>query len=274
MYPETRTPCVRTLERPKMKTRIVLCLLLLALGVFPALAQDSDTTRTLIYNDFSFDYDESLGNNVSIRNVPADPVPVQRSGSPQIARTQITLYDSGDIRSIDINLMDMADFDADYSDSIRQLDILRALLDERPDLSSYMVATDETDPDMLPFLPVPALYQSLRARAEYVDTDFVSGVSYVVGYRFGPDPFLRGDLRYTFQGLTADSETYISVVAHLSIDFLPQGRPEDFDYENYTPYLNDLITRINEADADAINPQIALLDDMVQSFEWEQAEED
>src|SRR5689334_4956011 len=158
-----------------MKLRLIALTLLLMLGIFPALAQDG-TSSSVQFNGFGFTFDSALATNVNITQYPGDAPDLQQPGGPEPRYTQFNLYsqppapEAAYDAPISVRVYSIADVAA-YPDSIAQVQALQNLVAQRPDLASFMtVNSDNTASNSLPYLPVMAAAQAIRARAQYVET--------------------------------------------------------------------------------------------------------
>lgn len=252
-----------------MKTRGVVLALLVLVFAFPALAQDANT---ITYNGFSLSVDSALAQHVNI---------VQISGAesvfpPLAPHTRFFLYDEfppapeglfdrGAVVMVHPTARFVGNAGAEAA-----LEQLKTLLDERPDLDIFMTVGEDMSGVTLPFLPAIAAGQVVRARAQYVETSQVRGISYVTAYRQDMGPFASGEFFYTFQGLSADGTYYISAVLNFDTSLFPaELEPFDPMTFNNVEYLNQSIARLNEAGAEVFTPSLSLLDDLVQTFVFE-----
>ncbi|MBN1965903.1 MAG: hypothetical protein JW910_14730 [Anaerolineae bacterium] len=259
-----------------MKFKLFVLVLLVAVSASPALAQGGPT-HSVSFDGVGFSFDATLADNVNIWQYPADPVDLQAPGGPQVGHTLFMLY-SGEMApsaweaAAGVYVFRTADF-AGYTYYEERLAQLQALLAERPDLASYMVVADNMSGNTLPFLPVLPAGQIIRARAQYVDTAEVSGISFVTAYRQDAFPFMRGDFYYTFQGLSTDGAYYVSLMARLDAGMFPAEIGVDFDYDAFintiTAYMNDSIAQLNAASPADFTPSLAMLDALVQTFAFE-----
>jgi len=251
---------------------LILCMSLFAL---PALAQDASTVK---FNDFSFSLDSSVATNVNITQFPGDAPDLQAPGGPEVAHTQFILYSGfpppesifdsqGGIR-----VYNTADF-GPYEFPFQQLQQLQTLLAERPELAQFMAASEIATDNNLPFMPVMPAGQVIRARAQYVETPSIQGISYVTVYRQDASPFLGNEFVYTFQGISTDGSRYVSAIFPLETVLFPAETPPDFDYDAFITGINDYFTEsiatLNEASPDAFSPSLTTLDAMIQSFSFE-----
>jgi heat shock protein HslJ len=253
-----------------------LCLALFAL---PVLAQDS--ANTITFNNFSFNFDSSLASSVNVTQFPGDAPDLAQPGGPEVAHTQFVLYSNPPAPEsifdapIAIRVYQTADF-GPYEFPFQQLQQLQTLLAERPDLAQFMaVPADNTSPNDLPFMPVLPAAQVIRARAQFVETPALQGVSFVTLYSQGVSPFTAGDFFYTFQGLGADGSHYVSMVARLNTGLFSSEIPADFDYDAFTEtfndYLNESVATLNAATPDDFTPSLTALDALVQTFAFTSA---
>jgi heat shock protein HslJ len=201
---------------------------------------------------------------------------VGQPGGPEVAHTQFVLYTNPPAPEsifdapIAIRVYQTADF-GPYEFPFQQLQQLETLLAERPDLAQFMaVPADNSSPNVLPFMPVLPAAQVIRARAQFVETPALQGVSFVTLYSQGVSPFTAGDFFYTFQGLSADGSHYVSLVARLNTGLFPSEIPADFDMDAFTAtfndYLNESVATLNAAAPDDFTPSLTALDALAQTF--------
>jgi hypothetical protein len=252
-----------------MRFRLIL-LALLALFSLPAFAQE-DSQHTVAFDGFSFSYDTSIAADVNITYHSAEEL---TDIFPTMApHTQFMLYSGDTVPAFPaeapglIRVFSTAEFDEGQSGVLAQLQML---LDERPDLAGYM----ESDTP-LPFLPIFPAGQVIRARAQYVETGAVTGISYITAYQQAMEPFTSSSFIYSFQGLSADGAHYVSAIFRLNTGLFSDELPSDFDYASFSEqidqYLADSITTLNEAGADDISPSLDALDALIASFTFDGA---
>jgi heat shock protein HslJ len=259
-----------------MKFKFLILALVVGLFAFPALAQDS--TNTVSFNGFSFSFDSSLATNVNITQYPGDAVDLQQPGGPEVRNTEFDLYNALPAPSTfdapgAIRVYRTADF-AGYADQTARFQQLQTLLTERPDLSTFMVtANEDMTANALPFLPVMPASQVIRARAQYIDSAFVQGISYVTVFRQDASPFTGGEFIYTFQGVSLDGAYYVSAIFRLNTAVFPAEIPGDFDMDTFMATINDYfaqsVTQLNQATPQDFTPSLTTLDAMIQSFSFQ-----
>jgi hypothetical protein len=258
-----------------VKFKLIGFMLLLALSALPVYAQES-TINSVTFNGISFSFDSALATNVNIAQNPGDPVEYEAPGGPQVKHTEFVLYSEFPPANsfeapASIRIYKTADF-AGYTFFEERLQQLQTLLSERPDLTPYMTVAENLSENALPFLPVFPAAQVIRARAQYVETAAVTGMSYVTVYRQDASPFMGNEFMYTFQGISADGQYYVSAIFRLSTDLFPTEIGPDFDMEAFieqiSAYFTESITQLNEATPESFTPSLTVLDAVIQSFSF------
>lgn len=258
-------------------------ILLAALAVVPAFAQvtPSSTPNSVTFNGFSFAYPSTVATNVSIVQFPGDATTDEYPGGPQPPYTQFVLYNHADgvpvpespfeDDTVSITIYRVSDL-VSYPNSQAQAAALQALLSSRPDLGAYMTLNDNSEigNKALPALPVVPAAQVIRARAQYLDLGQFSGIEFVTDYRQDASPLMGNDLQYSFQGLSADGSVYVSLIAQLTSDVLPNTLPADFNYDTFAANIlksyNDDVTAINAAPDAAFTPSLQAIQTIARSF--------
>lgn len=257
-----------------MKLKLLAILIaLLALSAAPA--QAGGKVNSVTFNGFSFIYLSSLANNVNINQFPGDPADYQAPGGPQPPYTEFILYDglaapqSGFDGAAAVRVYLASDL-ANYPDSRAEYDQLQSLLAERADLAPYMVVGANLSENTLPFLPVLPAAQVIRARAQYIDTPSISGISYVTVYGQGPSPFVSSSFIYTFQGLSQDGLYYVTMIASVPMAMFPAEIGADFDMDAFiagiTDYFNESIATLNAATPEQLDRKLSDIDTTIQSM--------
>lgn len=259
-----------------MKFRYLLLTVLLAmtaLVVLPAAAQ-TPTTATVGYNGFSFTYDTTVASHVDIDPYAGDPP--DAAGMAEVKHVQFTVSDSDTAPSlfdaaIGIRVYTAADF-AMYQAYQQQYDTLQGLVGQQLDLTPFMTMSDNLSENTLPFVPVVAAGQAIRARVQYVETASVRGISYLTMYRQDMAPFLGNEFFYTFQGVSMDGSQYVTAIVKLNTALFPAETPADFNMETfqtgYVDYVNQSIGTLNSAQPTDFTPSLATADALVQSFSF------
>ena len=260
-----------------MKLKTLLLVTILALGaliVLPASAQ-TPSSNSAAFNGFSFSFSTSIASNVNVAQVAGDPASTQQPGGPNVKHTEFVLYNGSTVPQDyfsgvgSIHVYNTADF-AGYQQAGQEYTNLQTLLSQRPDLTTYMVPDTGTNAMNLPYLPGVGSSQAIRARASYVDTPSLSGVTYLTVFRSDVSPFTGDQFLYTFQGLSKDGAHYVSAIFTLNTGLFPATIPANFDENAFGAKLNDYMTQsivtLNAAKPTDFTPALTDLDALVQSF--------
>ncbi|HEX2995737.1 MAG TPA: hypothetical protein VHP14_13010 [Anaerolineales bacterium] len=255
-----------------MKRRISFVLFALMLAVMPVLAQGGNTVT---FNGFSFSFDSALATNVSITQFPGDPPDYDGPGGPQPAHTQFVLHNEAAAPESmfdgvgGIQVYRTADFvvGSEYQSRYQQL---QDLLTTRPDLTSFQVVGPNAGNLMLPYLPVFSAAQVIRAQARYRDGSGLSGISYITAYRQDAYPFMASEFRYTFQGISADGQYYVTATFPITASMFPAEIASDFDYDdfitNFQTYMDESVAALQNGTPEDFAPSLNVLDSVIESF--------
>jgi heat shock protein HslJ len=258
-----------------MRFKTLCLILVVVVCAVPVFAQEAGTNQ-IAFNGFSFSFPSSIGNNVNIWQYPGDSVDVQQPGGPEAPKTEFDVYaevpppPSFSSPAI-VTVYSTANFTG-YTEQEASFQKLQTLLAERPDLSSFMVASQDGSVDLSFLPPLPAT-QVVRARAAYVDLPTIQGISYVTAYRQDVSPFTSNSFTYTFQGISRDNAHYVSAQFLLDTALFPAEIPADTDMDalaaGFTDYLNESIATLNAATPDDFTPSLTVLDSVIQSFAFD-----
>jgi heat shock protein HslJ len=261
-----------------MKFKALLVTLILVFCAFPALAQQpSGTLNTVSFNGFSFNFDSTLATNVNISQFAGDPADLQQPGGPEVRHTQFLLSSTSPAPEsfLDatgaIRVYQTADFAA-YADAQVELQQLQTLITDRADLAPFMAVDTTVAPNELPFMPQMPASQVIRARAQYVETPAVRGISYVTVFRQDVSPFVSSEFVYTFQGLSIDGAHYISAIFRVNASVFPADIPADFDMDTFNATFNDYLVesvdQLNQAGLETFTPSLTTIDALIQSISF------
>ncbi len=255
-----------------MMHRISVFLLIgLMLMVSPALAQDSGTTHTVTFDGVSLTFNSALASNVNISQYAGDPAN-SPFGFGEPGHTQFTFYNAFPVpESIldaigGVRVYRTADF-AGFTEHESRLASLQSLLDERPNLADFeALNTEDVNANALPFIPVYAAGQVIRARTQYIETDAVKGIAYLTIYQEVLEPFERA--LWTFQGVSSDGTIYIVAIFNVTSSVFPEDS-SDFDVERFNEYRAKMVAWLNEADPASFEPALPMLEALIQSIRIE-----
>lgn len=157
----------------------------------------------------------------------------------------------------------------------QRLSRLQELLAERPDPSTLETINRQQVVD-LPYLPVEeAAAQAIAARVEFIDTPELSGIAYVTGFRQDLFPFARDDFWYTFQGVSADGQWYVSVSWIVRATMFPRrvsqadARRVGRNATTWGRYIGESVATLNAAEPSAFRPSLVTLDALVRSIDFD-----
>jgi hypothetical protein len=264
-------------RRSPVAVAAVVAALIVVMGL-PVQAQVGG--GSVSFDDVSFTFDEELGSSVNITRVPGQPPDLDVIVGPQSPHVVFSLYGARDEGSGVprvgrtggvVHAFATADL-AGYEAATAQLDELRALLAERPDLAAFMEVGSDASAGGLPHLPFDlGAAQVLRARATYVDTAQLSGIAYIAAYRQDVFPFSADEFWYTFQGLSADGDWYVSADFQVEAGMFPARarvprRDQDRFVRQWDEYLEESTRALNDADPGAFGPPLTSVDALVRSI--------
>jgi heat shock protein HslJ len=248
-----------------MKSRILVFMLLMVLGILPVLAQNTPpTTNSVSFNGFSFNFDSTLASNVNISQM-AGTDPDQPLGL-NAAHTEFVLSgaDAVSVTAMDAPVVIQVYQTADLAgmEAVQgPFQELQSLLSARSDLATGGNVT-------LQFLPLPNAAQTVVARAQYIDTASLQGVSYITAFHQDMSSFTGSEFVYTFQGLSLDGTAYVSAVFHLNTDLFPADSSSDFTAETFPQYVTESAATLNNAEASAFTPSLTDVETVIRSMSF------
>lgn len=249
-----------------IKRIVVVCLSLVmsVTAVYAAPARENGIA--IRYNHLSFVLPTEVATNINIQHFPAEDLTVNAIGEP--THTRFVLYNG--------TIAPESTFDAIGSVLVYQTDdlsevyttqvsLLQSLLEQRPDVSNLGADTEAA----LPFLPVLPAGQTIHTRAAYVDLPTLSGLVYLTAFQQAAEPFEGKAFLYTFQGLSNDGKTYVSVIFPVSAEAFASF-PADFDIDSFSAnieaYLQTANATLDVASADSFSIDLTLLDSLISSL--------
>jgi len=242
----------------------------------PEPPQPTPTPITAL-NDATFDFGQgSIGySHLLVKSITARLAPeviVEQEGpdfsSPQHLVLTLQGYprQAGSYFEGEIYLYPVSRYIELYSGAEATIAALQALLASRPPLP-----IGDPRPD-LPFLPPANAAQMLVTQAHYLDFGSGSGIRYLTQYGQAILPINNQALFYTYQGLSADGQTYISAILPVAHPLLPAdgntppGGNWDAFYNQYETYLQETAQALDIQPPEAFIPNLTLLDAMMASL--------
>jgi hypothetical protein len=166
-----------------------------------------------------------------------------------------------------IYVIPVANFENFNESGPAEISKLQTLLAEKPDL--YSIPRDEA----LPLMPIFNAAQVIHAQPQYINFQNGTGVRYLTQYDQAVNLINNNLLFYTFQGLTNDGLYYIAITMPVAHADLPSGTEPYSDEQNailagegYDEYIEGVIAMLNAADGGQFTPDLALLDQLVNSL--------
>jgi hypothetical protein len=262
-----------------MRLKFAILLLLAGITILPAYAQEAVPSaaipHSITFDGFSFSYDETLATNLNVLHYPGDPVEGAGAGFSDAANTIFNLYNTWPApespldAQVGIRVYAVRDL-AQYDFMQAVVDQLQGLIAERPDLSVYETNTS-ADASALPYLPIPMHGQMLRTRAQYIETEQVRGISYLVTSPTlaAIEPLTSTSFRYVFQGISTDGQYYVSLIAQIATPLFPaentSAELEDLS-QNWEAVLQESAVTLDEAQPANFAPSLDTFDQLIASF--------
>jgi hypothetical protein len=247
---------------------LILALILLACSITPAPTTESPVVTeppvmtNVTCNELSLYLDPALASGYDCQTVPESSMEFDLY--PQ--HTELTLQGyplAGKFFEPHLSIYPVAQYTALLPDHIPGW--VTAL--------QTLIAGGAAGETSLPFLPVFNAAQVFHA--QYLVVPFVSGggIRFLAEYAQYAAPVNNTDLFYTYQGLTADGQYWISAILPVNLPGLPADAtnlpggvtPEEFS-TNFTTYITDMIAQLNAQPAGAYAPSLAALDALVASI--------
>ncbi len=214
---------------------------------------------SVTYANISFSYDPQLAQEVIPLTQPAilEPMIV---AAPEHYLFEFKGYPGGASSTVvpEMRVYPVAEYEAANMDASLQIESLRQAVKSFPSL-----------PDAsLPYLPLIPAAQLITARINRVDFQNGTGLRYLT--QFGQDvyPINNANLLYTYQGLTANGQYYVSVTLPIQSSSLPaDGSQVSYDYQEFAnsflEYVSDTVQLLEQDSIQAFTPNIDLLDGMI-----------
>jgi putative hemolysin len=212
----------------------------------------------------SFSYDDSLASGVTVETIAAvgpDLVP-PHGVAPEHLRFSFDDYIIPEVFfEPQVLVYPVVEFAALSERAAATINDLQQILADKPEAL-----------ERIPFLPLPGGPQSLQIQVAYIDFQTGAGVRGVLWGGQGT-PVNNRELFYTFQGLTSDGNYYVSVILPVSHSTLPAdgfeipGDDLQLFMANFETHLAEVEQQLGAEDPSSFMPQLALLDEVIQSLE-------
>ena len=138
-----------------------------------------------------------------------------------------------------------------------------------PNLQALLSARLEAPELPIPTLPIWPHTQVFRSQVKYLDFQNGSGVRFITQYAFEALPVTNREIFYSFQGLTQDGSYYVAAyfpIAAAGLDDEPVVEDWESFNAGYQNYLVQTLGRLNSLSSDQFEPNLDLLDGVIQSL--------
>lgn len=217
----------------------------------------------------SFSFDSQLATSAQGKTIPPTPVanePALGGVAPQHLR--VTFNDTPSQDFFDPRQPQVYVFPVE---GLKPLDpTISQGVDELQQLVSTQPVSVTQPIFVFPLIPAS---QVIRSQVKYLDFQNGKGVRFVTYYAQDVSPITSDRVFYTFQGLTNDGKSYVSVFWTLATPALPNNvnatlAAKDYDAfaKQYDTYLANTITLLDSLPDGGFEPNLMLLDQLVQSI--------
>jgi hypothetical protein len=218
---------------------------------------------TVNYQNISFCYNPALASSTN-NTIEAEEISEmsENFSTPQHVQFTFQGYQiSPTFHNAVIHIYPVQDYIAISPYSSNIISNLQTLLQQKPET-----------PSSIPFLPMWNAAQMFSTQKAYLQFQNGEGIRFLTQYGQSYWPINNHDLFYTFQGITADGQYYISAILPISNPQLPadgDSWPGDLndlatDYDlNYAENMNILL--YSQPD-DSFTPTLTMLDELIQSI--------
>ena len=213
-----------------------------------------------------FSYDTSVFMDVDAQTVQAvqpDPNAMPFGVAP--LHTELTLKGyvlSNTLHTPVMDLYPAAEFGA-------MLDFVQQRIDT---LKLFIANQSSEGSGDLPYLPPENAGEIFHSNFKHLQFQNGAGIRYLTQFAQAIYPINNHDVFYTFQGISSDGKTYISVVVPVNNPVLqadgntiPGGDFTAFS-NNFPSYLAGVVAQLNASPDDSFTPNLQLLDEMIQSI--------
>jgi hypothetical protein len=136
-----------------------------------------------------------------------------------------------------------------------------------------LISNGKVSFEELPLLPLINAAQMFYVQTAVIEFGNGKGIRYITQYAKGITPINNQELFYTFQGLTADGQYWISVVLPISTPIVPgdgttppAGHSMESFTNNYLTYIADATAQLNTQTPASFTPSITMLDALIRSI--------
>lgn len=236
-------------------------------------SQPSTQTRTLVVanNGASLSYNSLLAQSAQGVTVAASPVDPNVPGGLSMGGPEHTAFAfNGETLTNDVNPF-QPQVRVYPADALKAL--APAIAQEVIALKTLLAFDHKTLNEALPVVPPFNAEQIIHPQIKYLNFHDGEGVRFITTYAQNPAPITNDGLFYTFQGLAADGETYVTAFWPIRTDNLPDTYKDARVTDDaafaagFEKYAADTANMLNDLPSDAFTPNLALLDSMLESLQ-------
>jgi hypothetical protein len=125
-------------------------------------------------------------------------------------------------------------------------------------------------PDIPRRLPITGLNRVIAIRPEMIAFDGGIGLRFLAYFSDETEYITRDDWTYVFLGVDDGRQDYVQILLPISANVLPQGPPQDFDYEafiaGYETHLDAVRREVNNATERSFSPRLDQMDSLIESL--------
>jgi hypothetical protein len=248
-----------------MRQAIVATLAVMLVAVTDVRGASSE--RLIRFEGTSFKIDSTLASSVDTQIVPAVPLEYPTDVPDGVGPQHLLFTFRGPSETgipqareaAQMRIYPISAYERIWAPSKDTIDSLRAML-ARP---------GESWTREIPFLPWADVSQPFRSHVRRIAFGDGAGVGFVTAYAIEPTPVTNGELEYTFQGLTTDGASYVSITIPIRSTTLKDSEPMD-DWEGfarrYPEYLEEITRRLDAAPASGFTPDLDRIETMIRSL--------
>lgn len=224
----------------------------------------------LNHNGVNTWYDATLANSAQGVTVAASPVDPNVPGGLSMGGPEHTAFAfNGEMLTNEVNPF-QPQVRVYPADALKALD--PAIAGEVVALKTLLSVDHTSLNDPIPVVPPFNAEQVIHPQIKYLKFKDGEGVRFVTTYAQNPAPITNDGLFYTFQGLSADGETYVTVFWPVRTDQLPNtiqdaNITDDAAFmAGFEQYRADVAAMLNDLPPAAFTPNLTTLDQMIESL--------
>ena len=246
----------------------------------PAHVEDA----TVDFEGVSLIYDANTFGEVKYEVVPARPLESPDDKPDYVAPEYVLFtFELGrESAEAEIAVYPLNDFPVVYSVSPDLIELMREKLDG---LKRVLQDSSYRLDDEIPQLPYRDASDNFYVKVRHLDFNDGEGIIFVTHWMQGLDLVSNRNLVYRFVGITRDGKYYVTGEMPVSVDFLPDDTPREFEgytYENlygvpdhsnnsltprYKTYIESITTRLEKLQPRDYSPNLEKFESVISSLQ-------